>query len=743
MPYKELPQSFIDILDDFEETLTTISKKEKWADRFLKTFQFNRKFYESAIKESDQEYLPLVFRTLVEKTKDYPKTGYGSPNGFRDMTDKFADNEKEYLKKFKIAHSRYFKQLSPIDVNPIDSTNKELKKEKEEKMQITKEYWYLFVRFTTFLCTVYNQALAYNSESSRVVIPKDYEENPADDMEYYFFYNRSNVKKYKIGIGKIRFRNDDTVKVEYYYYTTDWQKKGYDMPYRKFRTEGVVKKYAKPSIVVLSKFTETEENEMTEKIPHEGFFMLKKYDSPIEKVILGIASTWNRTYKFPFASAIVLIQKKYYDSEYTESSGSYFERIKSDYPLAQIPAEVYYYLYHQTISLQPAEQEEDGSEPKPIQEVSGLPFNDEAKIIRQLAGVYQGGTIIYGKEVEFQLLKLEIHPTGLVVLSLGGGKDPSKGFIKFVKTEASNKHRVFVNLRYDYMKHFNSLNLYLELSVKKIANAAEGQTQILRGCYAGESAITKTLVSSTIIFAKVPEGTPLEPALLPLKVGEELNEEIREYLKVNKYLKDFFINKEYTDFSNDQGVRELRALWDQSNNPDGNKIFISIPLTYNNNKEEYEKNCKIALELKEQLMTRLYLDKNSIHCECIEPDTNICFEFEAYKRIMDDAKRVLRRLRRVIANCRAFIFVFPKMLAGETKTFRISNSIVELGYALGRNRKTIVIYDKTDKEKLPQNLLELKTIDSFEMDSTMANPIKSFFEIAKNAKIISEKLNVT
>lgn len=744
------------MLKNFADELDYTLPENRWKEKFRYVLDLNIPFFKEIINKGRYEFLVHVFRhfySVLQNKKYREFVSSGHVQARRENI--FIRDELRYLEEFELLHKRYFdyllirKRRNKKKPPAAEKTNINTQPEEDEKEVLKKMftnenrkrwYWELFLHHTTFFCAAYHLRFVYNENPEQTVEDIDHELPGEKSTEYYLFYNRSNSRE--IGVGTVEIKFDGRVELAYYY---DPLSRTNQNPYRAF---GKCNFYDDPSILIV--------NTPGKKIPfsdwyngEEFFFSLKKYEDPEEKVLLGVSSTWNRKHGFPYSTAVVLIETSYYYTQFTEESPSYFPTIRDRKRGWAIPSQVYYFLYHQAISLKNV---------LPILGINQLPYTNEVQHLKSVAGVYCGHTVICtDKDGDYlQIARLEIKEDGVVFLKVNKEEDqtPDKdtGFIKFIDIDKGYKGKMYINLRYDYPGHFNSFTLFLDFQkIDRSAPLNKRKKMVLRGSYAGDSDIAHRLVSSTVIFEEVDRDDSIDIRRIPIVEEGNFNPEIKRYIQQNRVLYQFFIEDGYTGYSNDKGILLLKESLSKSGQPlidlpiNQQPVFISIALTHNNNNQEaYEKNCRIALELREELTRRYGFQRENIYCGCFRPDNNNCYDLLDYKRKMEEPDTILHYIRKKIESSKSCFFIYPRSIIKSVDDVRISSSLTEVGFALGRRIKTVIIIDKDEVKRMPANLLKLNPniAPFFSFNSGLPESIKTFFETDTNEQDIADYLRI-
>ena len=304
------------------------------------------------------------------------------------------------------------------------------------------------------------------------------------------------------------------------------------------------------------------------------------------------------------------------------------------------------------------------------------------------------------------------------------------GFIKSIVFPEHKKCQLIITLNHDYRNHIHKLSLYLEFDINK---------KVIFGCYAGESILTKKPIASTVYFeSRDVIQDNIEPKIIPLYQNGEINSKVIKLFSGNDNLKEFFIGNSFKYLSNFNAINTLKSHFIPVNNIIDYKIskvyqfevFISIPLTFVNSKEQFLTNRKIALTIRDIFVEKFTIAKDKIYSACFMEDDDLDDDeiYNEYKnRNRDDGKHY-RLVKDNLDKSKRTIFIFPKITGSGKK--RISSSIIELGYSLGSGKDIAVFYDKQEEKTLPKNLMLLNQSRTFDFVS---------FDIEKITKEFNDK----
>lgn len=721
---KDLPEPE-SLLIDFEFILSEMT--DTWGDKYLNSFNQNSKFFESWLPGKDYEFLTKVFSIFFLRLKD--ETNFQSPTYFAEKAV-FHEKDKKYKEWFRIKAKPFFETLKMLP-------NKKVPDEE-------KKYFRKFLITTTFFCANYGYKFQHSLNSESVIIKTNENSNLKSVERFYLFYNRSQNRSEKIGIGSVEITDRRYVNIEYYYSAEPEFELSPTGDHGIQKASGTLSEVKESSIWiirnVIDKPTEAQRNKNTGLV--ENHFVIKQYDQKDEKILLGTSVWWNRRDNYPCASAIVLIEAGYYDRLFSTHPDFGFKHIKANRTNESIPPEIFYYLFHQIVSLEPILSNVDKNKKSTsFSELEQIPFyKGNGEVIKILKGKYKGLSIVNNNETDILIIsELEIFPNGLVNLLFQNSSTtqpmaerPTLGFIKEADVDNMGRGKIVITLRYDYDKHTNLLDYYLEFDdlFKKEKEGEKGQFW-LRGGFAGISRISHNPTASCIVFESQPNDKRVNIQHIKLIESEKENTtEVLRLYEENPKLFDIF-RKSSRRYSNYSGVKILTSILDHKTDTDRgiagftNDIFISIPLSYNHNAKEYERNCSIAKELKEELIHRYNFDPDRIFCSCFNKNKKLAFqEYEEYK---GTSLKGFKEVRKEIDESKILIFVYPKPYKSKDDVLRISSAVVEIGYALGMKKDVIILYDKSEKENMPKNLMRLNESRSFDFDTNQSRPIHKMF----------------
>jgi hypothetical protein len=109
---------------------------------------------------------------------------------------------------------------------------------------------------------------------------------------------------------------------------------------------------------------------------------------------------------------------------------------------------------------------------------------------------------------------------------------------------------------------------------------------------------------------------------------------------------------------------------------------------------------------------------------------------------MEIPEQIFLKIKSIIENSQSLIFVFPAMTVSDLSMLRISSSTIEIVFALGLRKNIVILYEKSEKEKLPKNLVALNKSRIFPFEATNKTPIKTLFNSFENETDIKNLLKL-
>ena len=742
-----------EIREDFDEDLKKFAEDFSTGAKFVEALSLSDTFCRRIVEKSLFKTLPNVFKRLTEQLfKDHlgqmdNPTKYGT-----NSTGFFSADDMAYRHLFGISHKNLFKRLEAIG---------------SDEMEVRK-YWETFLSASTLFCAVGGYKLLFKDGVAVVERLDKGEEAKGLRREYYFFYNRSHVKLHGIGVGELTLVNEHSVDIAYYYSPTDKTPKG--KKYATLHTTGKVERHPDARILLLKEVQDDDsypETKVFSKVkPVLSSFVIKRYGTANEKLLLGVHTSWNRDDFFPYATAFVLIEKSVYDEDFPAGHPSAFEKIRDERSAhliereKSIPPAIFYYLYHMSINLNAAIEGNKG----PGQKKSAVAFStldqlpycfEESSHLPQLAGKYKGLTIVPEQGGQLVVLSvMEIWPNGMVFLRISrkteepGGVD-SPGFVKYLTMDENGRGKLYINLRYDYNKSFNSLNYFLDFEEARVKGKHD-RVRILRGGYAGESLITHQPIGASIVFEQMKEDTGFTVLEEPmfLEGGKEFNPRVRELAAAHPNLFNYYANGRSDDFSNFAGIELLRKEFARPTGRPGAKdnqydVFISLPLTHRNDAKEYGRNARLANAVRVGLMEKFGFKRERIFCSCLDPKADKPLGFASYAKAVEKNNHVhgYGYIEEILSSSRFIFVVFPPDTFDiGRKKLRLSSSVIELAYSLGKGKKSVVLCGRKEVDCLPPNLSVLRADRIFTHEISNVRGVKTFFANEQFMDILHKRI---
>ncbi len=725
---ENLHSQFKEEIEDLSSKFNDFCSADQKRNKFLTAFNKNLDFYKNIIPQKSGSQLPGIMSVLEKEIEKRPvnskPTKFTKPENYynkrRDIF--FEDDDWEFIEEFKIISKGIFKDLT----NPA--------------AKISVAYIRKFIKLTVFLCGRYKYLLSIKNGEPVIIDLEKLKKTSPPLKEYYLFYNRSHVKKESIGIGLVTVLNDSEAAVEYYY-----REDGAAL-YSTLKTKGDIQYFDDARILMLHNLKDEKDidEKFRKKKPVHSHFVLKEYKFNADKILLGINCSWNRENNYPYATSLILIEKDVYDAEYKGKEYA-FDVIRNNLADTVVPPLIFYYLFHQSISLEFVINAHNiENKPIPFDKIQQIPFfENESDHIEKISGKYKGFTIIKkggGSSPKDLVIisELEINANGKVRLFINDAqksatkRQPSTtGFIKYINVDVnSNMGVVYMSLRYDYQAQVNSFNFYLEFKPNSRSNSRN--TFTLTGCYAGKSLVTGKPIAAPVIFEEIKESIIPEEIVI-----DNSNPAFTEFILCHRNIVDFFLDNEYSNYLSVELLKKSFVTPGASKtNVYPYKVFISIPLTYNNDKKTYEKNAGMAMELMQELIAKFSFSPGEVYCACLFEGKPM--NFEEYKG-NNTGMRVFDKIRQIIQECSCIFFIYPKLL--ECK--RISSSIIEMGYCLSLDaiKKIVILCDPEEKDNLPQNLmLQSPNKGLINFDSGTKDPIITLF---KNEFVVNTIKEIT
>ena len=733
------------LLKAFRSLLTETAAENKYWKGFVEQLELNLPLFQDLIRNSQETEFPQLLEKIFSRVEPAIQS---ESNFYINREELFSPQLLAYLATFRMSSRDSLKNLRTH--YPQAKGWLDLSQEDESR-----KYFRRFLILSTFFCTAYNINLAID-KGGTIIVQSSKHLNTTLKLEtktYYLFYNRSHIGGRGIGIGQLTINTAMRAKLEYFYSPRKLSDSDITPAEEPFtvKTTGRVKKYGSRSILVVKDLIDTELDEEAKKKGQgvESFYVLKHFDKSDESFLLGIACSWNRDTNFPFATAIILADKEFYDKQYPEDSAFSFNRIRGDRNLS-IPPSFAYYLLDRSISLESIIQDRYDDVKgnwRPFSQLADIPlFNDQSKFLDRLAGRYKGLTVVRSEDGDRLVIsELSIEPTGLVSLRVNNENDEpvdfrnnDKGVIKRIKVNRKDgTGKIFINLKYNFAKHYSSLNYYLYFDhFFERGNYNQTEPFFLKGGFAGESLISNRAIASSIIFQKV-EGDQ-EITITQRNLNELTTKAFSDLYASNKALFDFYLSNETDNYTNRRGIRLLKrkkewAEMEQKNisTQDAYDVFISIPMTANNSEEEYDRNCKIAADFIDELIVRCDLKREKIFCACLHQEG--FFSYQQYCEHYKTPGIIYSVMNLNLHKSSTVIYIHPKPLLS-SGSGKISSSIIELGYALGLRCRIAVVYDEEEKDNLPRNLMELTRSSQFTFITTHPKAFVEMFNYFSNER---------
>lgn len=727
------------LLMDYEEEFEAFDNDYKTGGIYHKAFTANKGILEYAIKQKQpNRYLQKLYRLLWKGLLPDIKSPNNYHNSFEILFKE--DNGVDFIKKYKIGNKRILDRL--------------------ENEPGHKHYFGNFLHVSTLFCVAFSCRFIGYKKNVRLWKGR---RKKKDTKEYYLFYNRSHVQKMDTGIGRVTL-NGQRATVYYYYQPTSSKRK-----FDTLKTEGDVCYHPDASVLVLKNVTDTDTSPCyNSSAPVESYYVIKQFKKEHEKILLGIVLTWNRDKSYPVSSAVILVDKAYYDSKYRSGSEFAFS-IETFVRSKQILPRLFYFLYHQSISLESViEKRKIPAKDKlytPFETFDDVPFyRSEANNLELVAGRYKGLSVIPVKGDFMPVIsELIIRKTGIVELHTtprqeemkkylseteengvpfteNSGRDKqtsyeNKGFVKLVEITNEVNGRIYISLGYNFAEHYNHLNHFLEFELKNRKEAPK----FLKGVFAGKSLVTNEPVASTVIFERVDENTPA--GIDKFKVNPDDDSDRSKLYELYSHHRSLFdiYYKETDKYTNNKAVQLLREILPLNHGAGSSTkqvkqydIFISIPLNSAHSKVEYYRNTKLVDRLKTVLQKKFNITSDRIYCSCFNGNKIIPYKDYVIKSNISTYIEVsLDKLEGV----HTLIMVYPKKVNQKQTT--ISSSLVEAGFALGLKKKIILLYDESEEKNLPVSLSKLQPITKFTFETAEANPFEKIF----NSKTQYERLS--
>jgi hypothetical protein len=375
-----------------------------------------------------------------------------------------------------------------------------------------------------------------------------------------------------------------------------------------------------------------------------------------------------------------------------------------------------------------------------------------------VSGKYKGCTIISEADNDLLVIsELNIFPNGMVRLVISeegtshekNGQLPNTGFVKYITITATGTGKLFISLRYDHSKHYNSLSMFLTFDWEQ-RDEHDKKKLILRGGYAGESAFTKGPIASTVVFEQVGKTDVIKVARIPiLNEARKLDPLIDALYQENRSLMNFFISDKAAHYSNHPHISMLmRQLAEGKKNdkPLGVGVrydaFISIPLLSYNDPQVYENNARLALELMDIVSKKLGIRRERIFTAGFNYGEARPYTFAEYNALEQEPSRRFIDVKSILDDAQKIFFIYPAPANPATAPQRISSSIIELGYCLGRDKVFIILCDKTSRSQLPTNLVKLNENRIYNFTTEEENSLAAVFNDAHNIGHIKRQLRI-
>lgn len=730
---------FRKIFDDFLNDLEEYSKKAvdmKYLQALAKNTSALKKIYSPKVRVNE---LPDLFVKMYSPAKERYNTSMGTSTKSDDRKRPFGDVGEKYLRAFSCLQIARYDYLNSYAENADPG-----KKLSFTDVQSEREYYDKFLKVSTFLTAHYGLVIQWDEKSQYFWISNEQGvevENQEDEIRrYYLFYNRSQPVK-GIGIGDMEITHR-TCRIRYFYSDAD------------VVIKGVVRDYNDHSVTVFKEFKD-EKNEtefLTEPQRVEGFYFLKKHQNIEEPVVLGIYCSSNRDKFFPSATAIVMVEKRYYDLLYPQDSihgfGKLKERKKKEdddngFDDRETPPSIFYFLKHQSLSLEyiiETAKDKSLGVTRPFKSLESIVLNKNfTELLEYVAGNYTGLSVIPMDQSDKLIIsELLINPNGTVKLNTLEGEEMSPlesnvGIIKEIRFDSNSElGEIFIDLRFSFERRYHSLNFYLEFNQFKNSDEALKNVPLrLKGAFAGKSIIAKKVIAATAVFEKVTiEDKKIRVSRTTLT--EENNAVISKLYNDHKDLFNFYLEQNNEKYTNNRSISKLREIitFINANSPENNKfrskfdIFISIPLTSPNNPAQYENNSKLAYELREEIVSNYGIAKSHIFCACLQESTP--YGYKHYKEKINASSKAFKEVYNNVRGCKVLIFIYPHLLSDAS--YFISSAFVEVGLAIGLGKKVLILYDEAEEPHLPRNLIELFKDQCFKFNPSEQNPLGILFE---------------
>jgi len=445
-----------------------------------------------------------------------------------------------------------------------------------------------------FLMSVYQISLSGNPKQEEMSVIQ----NP-EFKSYYGFYDRSFVKHNDYGICAVTIFNDYWARI-IYYYPKDINQNPKALP--ELWVFAHVEYFTEKGILIIKNFEDfTGKSEgMYQNVPVENFIIMKN-EGPVNSpdsqsqnnLMLGYTTSYNRKKGFPYSTTLILIEEDYFNRNYRsiasaqlelKENETFWEKVREDrrettdkgqdnnpnpdQRNTNLIAPLYYFLYHNSLSLKHFEKENFSfsNSNNPVKRIDDIPYIDESKRIQLISGTYRGVSLYHEKGENFLVIsKLEIDLSGKVDMTVklqGTGfvnaqdLHQNRGFIKFIDFSGKSYFLV-VAMRYSYEGHYNDMLLNLEFTTENKKPLEVGG--FITGTFSAKSIYTKGPLAGRIIFEKMDRLAfdKVRPNFSRL-TSTDFDE-----ILAKEQIRLFFSDPKFDSYSDAPAIMELRWLWNR------------------------------------------------------------------------------------------------------------------------------------------------------------------------------------
>lgn len=274
-----------------------------------------------------------------------------------------------------------------------------------------------------------------------------------------------------------------------------------------------------------------------------------------------------------------------------------------------------------------------------------------------------------------------------------------------------SSERYFRLMLYFGKKQISEIALGVYYNVRKLGSLLCGSALLIENPTGAKDDIEAT---GCIIYDRW-DSVPAEFAT----VRQYLERRSLNYIKLPSKI-DFFRLDELQETLDN--LKEKESEWDYRLHK--YDYFLSVPLTYNNSADIYDRNSGLAEKLiallKEQYPNSKY------YCACEKVKT-----LEDYKNLSD--KNKYKKALEAIEQSRNFVWLYPRLSVGQSPddayNHHISSAIIELGYAMGLKKPIVIFHDHGEEVHLPNILNDYKPLIKIPFSTESASGIERSFRV--------------